>query len=89
MDSFVPFGGFFPSTCESKGLPRTQHSSVLRCQKCHDCYEQEVTAILKEYSSAFEDQDQPTLPSWLHKPNMVNINDGSDVAKVCSQSSIS
>nr|CAD1817557.1 unnamed protein product [Ananas comosus var. bracteatus] len=90
LDGFVcSVWGFFPSTCESKGLPRTQHSSVLRCQKCHDCYEQEVTAILKEYSSAFEDQDQPNLPSsWLHKPNMVNINDGSDVAKAKDDKSV-
>lgn len=83
MDSFVPFGGFFPTIYESKGLPSCHYPSGLRCQHCNDKCEQEVSAILKGHSSSAEDQHSVDVPSWMQRANVFSMNDGLDASKVC------
>ncbi|XP_072974717.1 protein DWARF 53-like isoform X1 [Typha angustifolia] len=87
MDSFVPFGGFFPATYESKGLLNTPHPSVHRCQHCNDKYEQEVTAIRKAHSATIEAEDQTNLPSWMRKANTVSMK-GLEAAKAKDDKSV-
>ncbi|KAM0941254.1 putative ATPase, AAA-type, core, Clp, repeat (R) domain, Clp domain superfamily [Dioscorea sansibarensis] len=65
MESFVPFGGFFPLAYESKGSLSSQYQSIPRCQLCNEMYEQELAAMMKTYSAQAEEQDKSNLPSWL------------------------
>ncbi|KAG1338003.1 protein DWARF 53-LIKE [Cocos nucifera] len=81
MDSFVPFGGFFPTIYESKGLPSCHYPSVRRCQHCNDKCEQEVAAILKGHSSLAEDQHPMDVPSWMQRANVFSMNDGLDASE--------
>ncbi|KAG0458584.1 hypothetical protein HPP92_023741 [Vanilla planifolia] len=53
MDSFVPFGGFFPQAHEYIGA---LNQSLPRCQYCNEKYEQEVRVILNGSFASSEDQ---------------------------------
>lgn len=79
MESFVPLGGFFPTAYESKGIFSSVYPSVFRYDDCNDKCEQEVSLTL-----SVDGQQNANLPFWLHKANMVSLNDGSYAAKVCS-----
>ncbi|XP_008805362.1 protein DWARF 53-LIKE-like [Phoenix dactylifera] len=81
MDSFVPFGGFFPTIYESKGLLSCHYPSALRCQHCNDKCEQDVAAILKGHSASAEDQQLMDVPSWMQRANVFSMNDGLDASK--------
>ncbi|THU59716.1 hypothetical protein C4D60_Mb07t05000 [Musa balbisiana] len=81
MESFVPFGGFFPTTYDSKGMFSSVYPSGLHYEHCNDKYEQEVSVTLKGHSDSLDDQQNASLPFWLHKPNTVSLNDGFDIAK--------
>ncbi|URE46460.1 hypothetical protein MUK42_04932 [Musa troglodytarum] len=72
MESFVPLGGFFPTAHESKGIFSSVCPSVFRYDNC----EQEVSLAL-----SVDGQQNANLPFWLHKANMVSLNDGSYAAK--------
>ncbi|CAL9060054.1 unnamed protein product [Musa banksii] len=76
MESFVPLGGFFPTAYESKGIFSSVYSSVFRYDDCNDKCEQEVSLTL-----SVDGQQNANLPFWLHKANMVSLNDGSYAAK--------
>ncbi|XP_039144706.1 protein DWARF 53-LIKE-like [Dioscorea cayenensis subsp. rotundata] len=83
MESFVPFGGFFPLACESKyTMNSTCQPMFLRCQLCNDMYEQDVAAIAKGWSNTSkEDQRQEILPSWLRNTETDTSNKGLDFTK--------
>ncbi|ONK61851.1 uncharacterized protein A4U43_C08F34240 [Asparagus officinalis] len=82
MESFVPFGGFFPSTYESNIPVMKPYSSVPRCQLCNDKYEEELAIILKGSAPSCIDQNQAKLPLWLQNVDMVRMNNQLDVSKV-------
>lgn len=90
MESFVPFGGFFPLACESKyTMNSTCQPMFLRCQLCNDMYEQDVAAIAKGWSNTSkEDQRQEILPSWLRNTETDTSNKGLDFTKVCVFSTV-
>lgn len=83
MESFVPFGGFFPTAYDSKGMFSSVYPSGLHYEHCNDKYEQEVSVTLKGHSDSLDDQQNANLPFWLHEPNTVSLNDGFNIAKVC------
>ncbi|KAM7265518.1 hypothetical protein ACFE04_003201 [Oxalis oulophora] len=80
MESFVPFGGFFPTTCEFK-IPSISNSSnhcATRCHLCNQKCEQEVVALSNGfYTDSVADQYQSCLPSWLQMTEH-STNDGLD-----------
>ncbi|XP_008805019.2 protein DWARF 53-LIKE-like [Phoenix dactylifera] len=80
-DSFVPFGGFFPTAYESKVLLSSPYPSVLRCQHCNDKCKQEVAAILKGHSASAEDQHSADVPALVQRANIFSINGGLDASK--------
>ncbi|GMI80877.1 SMAX1-like 6 [Hibiscus trionum] len=67
MESFVPFGGLFPTPSESKGSLSGSYQPVPpRCRLCSERCEQEVVAVTKGgFDVSVADQYQSTLPSWL------------------------
>lgn len=83
MESFVPFGGFFPLACESKYTMSSTHQPMfLRCQLCNEMYEQDVAAITKGWSNtSAEVQRQEILPSWLRNTETDTSNKGLDFTK--------
>ncbi|CAN1328953.1 Protein SMAX1-LIKE 7 [Linum perenne] len=70
LGSFVPFGGFFPTSSELPSPLSSMNEQFLRCNLCTAKYEQEVAALLKTRSSA------DNLPSWL---KMAEQNKGKGV----------
>ena len=83
MESFVPFGGFFPLAYESKGSLSSQYQSIPRCQLCNEMYEQELAAMMKTYSAQAEEQDKSNLPSWLQSAEAGTTEKGLHGAEVC------
>ncbi|XP_010908402.1 protein DWARF 53 [Elaeis guineensis] len=81
MDSFVPFGGLFPTTYESKGLLSSPYPTVHRCQHCNDKCMQEVAAVLKGHSTSTEDRHSADVPAWVQRANIFSINGGLDASK--------
>ncbi|KAJ0983907.1 hypothetical protein J5N97_002263 [Dioscorea zingiberensis] len=81
MESFVPFGGFFPLSYESKSSLSSQYQSITRCQLCNEMYEQEVAALMKTCSAQGEEQDKTNLPSWLQSAEPGTIEKGSSGAE--------
>ncbi|GMI83075.1 hypothetical protein HRI_001976800 [Hibiscus trionum] len=67
MESFVPFGGLFPTPFESKGSLSGSYQPVPpRCRLCSERCEQEVVAVTKGgFNVLVADQYQSALPSWL------------------------
>eukprot|EP00262_Sarcandra_glabra_P022184 TRINITY_DN9714_c0_g2_i1.p1 TRINITY_DN9714_c0_g2~~TRINITY_DN9714_c0_g2_i1.p1 ORF type:complete len:795 (-),score=164.76 TRINITY_DN9714_c0_g2_i1:97-2481(-) len=81
MESFVPFGGFFPMASDLKGPLSSTYQPMSRCNLCDEKYEQEVAAILKGYTVSAADQHQAGLPSWLRRAESISTNKELDVAK--------
>ncbi|KAJ0987672.1 hypothetical protein J5N97_006028 [Dioscorea zingiberensis] len=82
MESFVPFGGFFPLGHESRCTMSSPYQSMVRCQLCNEKYEQDVAAITKGCScTSAEDQQKEALPSWLRSTETDTSNKGLDVTK--------
>ncbi|EOY33704.1 Double Clp-N motif-containing P-loop nucleoside triphosphate hydrolases superfamily protein, putative [Theobroma cacao] len=81
MGSFVPFGGFFPTTSDLRSPLSGRNQSIPRCKLCNEKYELEVAAILKGGSTAsVADQYSENLPSWLRMA-AVDTTKGADVTK--------
>ncbi|XP_074589403.1 protein DWARF 53-like [Curcuma longa] len=74
MESFVPFGGFFPTACESKDLGSSVSPPASRCELCNDKYEEELSIFLKGQSSSVCENKKDTLPFWLQKANTTGLN---------------
>ncbi|KAK3019272.1 hypothetical protein RJ639_004221 [Escallonia herrerae] len=73
MGSFVPFGGFFPTTSEFGNMLSSTNQSSTRCDLCNKRYEQEVSAIRKGGSTkSVADQHSAGLPSWLQMAECVS-----------------
>lgn len=83
MESFVPFGGLFPTLSESKGSLSGSYQPVPpHCHLCSQRYEQEVIAISKGgFDVSVADQYRSALPSWLQMAEL-GANNGSYM-KVC------
>lgn len=82
MDSFVPFSGLFPQAFEPIGTLNNPYQAMLRCQHCNEQYEKEAAVILKGNVSSLEDPQKSSLPSWLQKADVVDINEDLDLSKV-------
>nr|DAD26224.1 TPA_asm: hypothetical protein HUJ06_027692 [Nelumbo nucifera] len=81
MESFVPFGGFFPSSSDLKGPLSSTSESMSCCHLCNVKYEQEVSSLLKGGNTiSVADQYQSNLPSWLQAPEL-STSKGLDVVK--------
>ncbi|KAE8726783.1 hypothetical protein F3Y22_tig00006230pilonHSYRG00032 [Hibiscus syriacus] len=68
MESFVPFGGTFPTPTESKSSLTGSYRLMSRCCRlCSKKCEQEVIAISKGggFDVSVADQYRSALPSWL------------------------
>ncbi|KAH1045380.1 hypothetical protein J1N35_036164 [Gossypium stocksii] len=78
MESFVPFGGLFPTPFESKGSLTGSYQPVPpHCHLCSERYEQEVIAISKGgFDVSVADQYRSALPSWLQMAEL-GANNGS------------
>lgn len=81
MDSFVPFGRFFPTAFESKDLGSCVYPSASRSKHYNDKCEEEVSIICKGQLASI-DQQNGNLPFWLRKANTDSLTDGFDAAKV-------
>ncbi|KAG6501415.1 hypothetical protein ZIOFF_041295 [Zingiber officinale] len=81
MESFVPFGGFFPTACESKSLFSSVYQSMFCYENCNDKYKQEAAVNIKDHSASFGGQENANMPFWLRKANMVSLQDEHDGAK--------
>ncbi|CAN0912986.1 Protein SMAX1-LIKE 7, partial [Linum grandiflorum] len=82
LGSFVPFGGFFPTTSDLASPLSSSSSMTEPLARCHLCtakYEQEVAALLKTQSPA--DQRSDNLP-WL-KMSEHNKGKGVDDSSKC------
>ena len=81
MGSFVPFGGFFPTTSDLRSPLSVRNQSIPLCNLCNEKYEQEV-AILKVGSTvSVAHQYSENSPSWL-RMTAVDMSKEEDVAKV-------
>ncbi|WOK96672.1 protein DWARF 53-LIKE-like [Canna indica] len=89
MESFVPFGGFFPTAFESKNLLSNVYPSVLRYEQCNDKFEQEVAVTVKDHSASVDDQQNENFPFWLRKASTVSLNDGHDTLKAKDDKTVS
>ncbi|XP_061376577.1 protein SMAX1-LIKE 8-like [Gastrolobium bilobum] len=66
MDSFVPFGGFFPSQSDLKGPLNGSLYCVPHCHQYGERCEHEVLAASKErFTASAAEPYQPNLPPWL------------------------
>ncbi|KAK8671930.1 hypothetical protein V6N13_038511 [Hibiscus sabdariffa] len=67
MESFVPFGGLFPTPSESKGsLPGSYQPVPPCCRLCSQRCQQEVVTVTKGgFDVSVADQYRSALPSWL------------------------
>ncbi|ONK66563.1 uncharacterized protein A4U43_C06F9550 [Asparagus officinalis] len=81
MESFVPFGGFFPYAYESNIPVMKSYSLVPRCQLCNDKYEEELAIILKGSAPSYVDQNHAKLPLSLQNVDKVRMNNQLDVSK--------
>ncbi|MBA0629830.1 hypothetical protein Godav_024327 [Gossypium davidsonii] len=83
MESFVPFGGLFPTLSESKGSLTGSYQPVPpHCHLCSERYKQEVIALSKGgFNVSVADQYRSALPSWLQTAEL-GANNGSYM-KVC------
>lgn len=82
MESFVPFGGFFPTPSDFKNPLGGLCQNVSRCQQCNEKCEQEIIASSKGgFTASITDQCQSVLPSWLQMAEP-DSNKGLDL-KVC------
>ncbi|XP_074561376.1 protein DWARF 53-LIKE-like [Curcuma longa] len=75
--------GFFPATYGSKGLLSSVYPSMFHYEHCYDYdkYEHEVVVNSNNYPSSVDNEENGSMPSWLHKAYKVNSNDGQDAAK--------
>ncbi|PPD76042.1 hypothetical protein GOBAR_DD27032 [Gossypium barbadense] len=78
MESFVPFGGLFPTLSESKGSLTGSYQPVPpHCHLCSERYKQEVIALSKGgFNVSVADQYRSALPSWLQMAEL-GANNGS------------
>ncbi|MBA0871266.1 hypothetical protein Goshw_023457 [Gossypium schwendimanii] len=78
MESFVPFGGLFPTPSESKGSLTGSYQPVPpHCHLCSERYKQEVIALSKRgFNVSVADQYRSALPSWLQMAEL-GANNGS------------
>ncbi|KAM7260421.1 hypothetical protein ACFE04_016162 [Oxalis oulophora] len=75
MGSFIPFGGFFPSS-ELKNPLLSINQPVTRCHLCNEKYEQEVAAIMNVGStSSVADKYSENLSPWL-QPSALDTSKG-------------
>ncbi|KAG6478271.1 hypothetical protein ZIOFF_061706 [Zingiber officinale] len=81
MESFVPFGGFFPTACESKDIGSSVSPPASRCELCNDKYEEELSILLKGQSSSVCEKKKDTLPFWLQKANTTGLNNEYNAAQ--------
>lgn len=66
MGSFVPFGGFFPSTSDFESTWSKKKQSTGCCNICNEKYEQEAAIVLKGGATvSVADQYSSNLSSWL------------------------
>lgn len=66
MGSFVPFGGFFPSTSDFESPRRNKNQSTGRCNLCNEKYEQEASIVLKGGpAGSVSDRCSSNISSWL------------------------
>ncbi|TYH51922.1 hypothetical protein ES332_D10G315000v1 [Gossypium tomentosum] len=78
MESFVPFGGLFPTLSESKGSLTGSYQPVPpHCHLCSERYKQDVIALSKGgFNVSVADQYRSALPSWLQMAEL-GANNGS------------
>lgn len=85
MGSFVPFGGFFPTSSDFTNPLSITNQSFTRCKQCTEKYEQEVAVIQKGgLTISGADQYSESIPRL--QMSELDTGKGVDVAKVCNSS---
>ncbi|XP_057979678.1 protein SMAX1-LIKE 6-like [Malania oleifera] len=80
MESFVPFGGFFSTPSDMKGVS-SSYQYPSRCQPCNEKCEQEITALSKGvFTASVADQYRSSLSSWLQMAEF-GMSKGLDAVK--------
>ncbi|XP_042381287.1 protein DWARF 53-LIKE-like isoform X1 [Zingiber officinale] len=74
--------GIFPTAYGSKGLLSSVYPSMFHYEHCYDFDKYELEVVnSNNYPSSVDNEENGSMPSWLHKASKVNLNDGQDTAK--------
>lgn len=76
MESFVPFGGLFPSPSDLEGSLSCSYYCVPHCHQCEGFRQDGVAASGQKFSASFPGSCQ-SFPPWLHLAKPLNT-------KVCA-----
>ncbi|XP_028792679.1 protein SMAX1-LIKE 8-like [Neltuma alba] len=70
MDSFVPFGGLFPSPSDLESPLSCSYYSIPHCLQCGERFRQDAVAASEEkFSVSFPDSCR-SFPPWLRTPDL-------------------
>ncbi|MQL88750.1 hypothetical protein Taro_021321 [Colocasia esculenta] len=80
MEPFVSFEGLFP-IASNPMAPVSRQDQPVPCHLCNDKYDQEIAALLKEFSAPIGDKYQVNLPNQLRQNELTSISSGLDAEK--------